>query len=272
LWLGVATRTGLVFTAALSETAGRFDRSSPLPRPTSLSDALQDTLSGAVIVFDLDGTLVDTAPDLVGALNLVLAQENLPSLPLDECRTMIGHGARALIARGFAAVGAPIDEPRMDALEARFIDFYVARIAAESRPFPGALEAMDVLAAAGAKLAVCTNKRTSLSLALLDALNLTTRFAAIVGGDAVTEMKPAACHLLTTIARAGGDPRRAVMVGDAGTDAGAARAAGTPLVLVSFGYNDVPVADLKADILIDHFDQLPGACERLLSAGLSAPA
>jgi phosphoglycolate phosphatase len=222
-------------------------------------------LAGATIVFDLDGTLVDTAPDLVSTLNLLLAREGIAALPLGDARDMIGQGARALIARGFAAAGAPLDERKLSALFVDFIDHYLAHIADRSRPFPGVLAAMDSLAAEGARLAVCTNKRTDLSVALLDALDLTRRFAAIVGADAAPAAKPAAAHLITTIERAGGSVERAVMVGDSTSDAGTARAAGVPLVLVSFGYTDTPARELGADVLIDHFDELPAACRQLLA-------
>jgi phosphoglycolate phosphatase len=222
-------------------------------------------LSDAVIVFDLDGTLIDSAPDLVATLNLLLAREGLATLPLAEVREMIGRGARALIARGFAAAGEPLDEAKLSALFTEFIAHYLAHIADESRPFPGVLAALDVLDAQGARLAVCTNKRTDLSVALLDALGLAHRFAAIVGADAAPAPKPAAAHLVTTIERAGGRLGRAVMVGDSASDAGAARAAGVPLVLVSFGYTDVPAHDLSPDVLIDRFDDLPAACGRLLA-------
>ena len=221
-------------------------------------------LAGATIVFDLDGTLIETAPDLVGTLNVLLAREGIAPLPLASARTMIGQGARALIARGFAAAGAPLGEPKLSALFVDFIAHYLAHIADQSRPFPGLLGALDGLEAEGARLAVCTNKRTDLSVALLDALGLSHRFAAIVGGDAVAAQKPAAAHLTATIERAGGTVGRAVMVGDSASDAGAARAAGVPLVLVSFGYTDVPARELGADILIDHFDELGPACRRLL--------
>ena len=222
-------------------------------------------LAGATIVFDLDGTLVETAPDLVGTLNVLLQREGIAILPLAEARDMIGQGARALISRGFAAAGAPLSDAHLSRLFDDFIGHYRAHIADESRPFPGLLQALDTLAAEGAILSVCTNKRTDLSLALLDALGMTQRFAAVVGGDAVPAQKPAAVHLLTAIERAGGDPVRAVMVGDSTSDAGAARAAGTSLVLVSFGYSDIPAAELGADVLIDHFNELVPACRRLLT-------
>jgi len=224
-----------------------------------------DSLAGAVIVFDLDGTLVDTAPDLVGALNTVLREQGLPALPLAQARVMVGRGARALIEQGFAAAGAPLDPARAAALVEQFIAAYLARIADESRPFDGVLAALDQLAAAGATLAVCTNKRTDLSLALLDALNMTDRFAAVIGADRAPAPKPDASHLLTAIAAAGGRPARAIMVGDSASDIGAARAARVPSVLVSFGYTEIPPADLGADLMIDRFDELAGAAARLLN-------
>ncbi len=223
-------------------------------------------LAGATIVFDLDGTLVETAPDLLGTLNHLLAREGVSPLTLEQGRSLIGQGAKALLSRGFAAAGEPLEAARLDRLFEDFIVYYLAHIADESRPFAGVIAAMDALEAAGARLAVCTNKRTDLSVALLDALGLTGRFAAIVGGDAAPAQKPDARHLLTTIDRAGGDPAKAVMIGDSISDAMAARNAGVPLVLVSFGYTDTPARDLDPDILIDHFDELPAACARLLAA------
>ena len=222
-------------------------------------------LAGATIVFDLDGTLVDTAPDLVGALNVLLAREGLPTLPLAEVRVMIGQGARALITRGFAAAGAPLDEARLSALFGDFIVHYRAHIADESRPFPGIVDALDVLAGAGAGLAVCTNKPTDLSLALLDALGMTGRFAAVVGPDAAPAPKPDPRHLQTAIAAVGGSDDFALMVGDSASDIGAARAANVRSVVVSFGYTEIPAADLGADHLIDHFDELAPLAARLLA-------
>jgi phosphoglycolate phosphatase len=227
-------------------------------------------LGGATIVFDLDGTLVETAPDLMGTLNVLLEREGIAPLPLSKARSLIGAGAKALLARGFAVAGQPLEEPRLSALFEDFIAHYLAHIADESRPFEGVIAAMDLLEAQGARLAVCTNKRTDLSLALLDALGLTERFAAVVGGDAAPAQKPDPRHLVTTIERAGGRVDRAVMVGDSASDARAAQSAGVPLVLVSFGYTDVPAQDLGPDVLIDHFDDLPAACAQLLAT--TAPA
>lgn len=225
-----------------------------------------DGLEGAVIAFDLDGTLVDTAPDLIGTLNVLLRDEGLPPLPLDDARPFIGRGARWMIERGFEAAGEHLHPARTQALFDRFIIHYRDHIADESRPFPGCEAALDDLRAAGAKLVVCTNKLTGLSVALLDALGLSGRFEAVIGADAAPAIKPDARHLQAAVDAVGGDIARTVMVGDAATDAGAARNAGAHLVLVSFGYTETPAAALDPDILIDRFDQLPPACARLLSA------
>jgi phosphoglycolate phosphatase len=162
-------------------------------------------------------------------------------------------------------VGAPVPDDRIDVLFDRFIAHYEGRIADESTIFPGVLEALDTLRAAGARLAVCTNKRTGLSVQLLETLGFAALFDAIVGADSAPAAKPDPRHLTTAIAEAGGDVARAVMVGDSISDAGAARAARTPLVLVSFGYTETPAAELGADILIDHYDQLVSACASLLA-------
>jgi phosphoglycolate phosphatase len=223
-------------------------------------------LSGAAIAFDLDGTLVDTAHDLVGTLNWLLKEEGVAPLSLAEARPFIGRGARWMIERGFQAAEAPLTAAQVQPLFDRFIARYEAHIADESRPFPGCVAALEALKADGARLAVCTNKLTGLSQRLLDALDLTRLFDAVIGSDSTPAIKPDPRHLQTAIAAAGGDMARAIMVGDAATDAGAARAAGAPLILVSFGYTEVPARDLDPDILIDHFDQLPDACARLLGA------
>jgi len=223
------------------------------------------SLQGAVIAFDLDGTLVDTAPDLIGALNAVLAGEGLAPVPLASARNLVGRGARALIERGFAQAGVALPEARIPGLMERFIAIYLDRIAHESVAFEGLEAALDRLAAAGARLAVCTNKPTNLSLALLDALKLATRFAAILGPDQVAH-KPDPRLLLLAIERAGGSAGRALFVGDSMIDQATARAAGTPIVGVTFGYAEEPLLSTDFDALIDHYDDLAGAAERLLGA------
>jgi phosphoglycolate phosphatase len=223
-------------------------------------------LAGAVIAFDLDGTLVDTAHDLVGTLNWLLKAEGLAPLPLSEARPFIGRGARWLIERGFTAANAPLKPTEVQPLFDRFLEHYADHIADESRPFPGCVAALETLKAEGARLVVCTNKLSGLSENLLDALDMSRLFEAVIGADRTPAIKPDPRHLLTAIAEVGGDRKRAIMVGDAGTDAGAAIAAKVPLILVSFGYTETPVAQLGADIVIDHYGELPDACERLLGA------
>ena len=221
-------------------------------------------LNGAVIVFDLDGTLVDTAPDLMGTLNTVLGEEGLPPLPYEMAPLLVGRGAKVMLERGFAADGQPLDEPEASRLFDRYIEVYLGRIADHSRPFPGVLDALDRLEAEGAILAVCTNKRTDLSLAVMNALDLTKRFKVIVGPDMALRPKPDASHLLRTVELAGGDPKRTVMVGDSINDVLAAKNAEIPVVVVTFGYTDVPAKDLGGDALIDRFDELDAAVAKLL--------
>jgi phosphoglycolate phosphatase len=223
-------------------------------------------LSGVVVAFDLDGTLVDTAPDLIGTLNHLLVEDGLPMLSLDRARPFIGHGARHLIRLGFQAAGQALHPNRLEQMFERFIPHYRGRIAEESRPFPGCEAALDALAAQGATLCVCTNKPSDLSELVLGQLGLAWRFAAIVGPDRAPAPKPDAAHMRAAVAAAGGDIGRAILVGDSGTDAGAARAAGTGLILVEFGYTEIPVRDLNADAVIAHYDELPAACLRLMGA------
>jgi phosphoglycolate phosphatase len=230
-----------------------------------------DVLNGATIAFDLDGTLVDTAPDLVGTLNLLLAQEGVPVLAMDEARPLIGHGARRLIERGFEVHGRRVPEAQMDGLFLRFIDHYQDHSADLSRPFPGVAESLTALKSAGARLSVCTNKLTGLSIPILERLDLARFFDSVIGADTAPAPKPDARHLIHAVETAGGRIEQAVMVGDAATDAGAARAAGVPLVLVSFGYTEIPAAELGPDILIHHYDDLLESCVTLLTA-CGAPA
>jgi len=221
-------------------------------------------ISARTVVFDLDGTLVDTAPELSNALNFVLGREGLPPVPLESARNMIGAGARRLIERGLELEGRSVSLEDMTRLTADFIDYYAAHIADASRPFDGLENALDDLQTLGYRFAVCTNKLEWLSKLLLDQLGLSSRFSAICGADTFGISKPDPAILQQTIARAGGDLSSAIMVGDAGPDIGVARRAGVPVIGVGFGYTAVPIADLKPDRLINHLRELPAAVQSLM--------
>jgi phosphoglycolate phosphatase len=221
-------------------------------------------ISNRIVVFDLDGTLVDTAPDLIGALNFILKREGLPPVPLKSARTLIGAGVRRLLERGLEVDGRHASVEDINRLTEDFIDYYAAHIADASRPFDGLESALDDLEAQGYRFAVCTNKLEGLSKLLLDRLGLSGRFAAICGADTFGVSKPDPAILQQTVARAGGQLSAAIMVGDAGPDIGVARRAGIPVIGVEFGYTEVPIADLKPDRLIGHMRELPAAVEALM--------
>jgi phosphoglycolate phosphatase len=220
-------------------------------------------LTDWTIAFDLDGTLIETAPDLVGALNMVLGEQGLKPIAYQEARVMVGHGAKVMIERGYAATGLPLSAETSPALVARFVEVYRARIAEESRPFPGCLEALAALKAAGATLVVATNKRTDLAVALLDALDMSRFFTTVVGADLAPAAKPDARHILFAIEEADGDPDMAIMVGDSATDVNAARNAGVPVIAVTFGYTDTPASELGADSVLDRYEDLIDAVAKI---------
>ena len=227
--------------------------------------AIKRDLDGWTVAFDLDGTLVDSAPDLIGTLNRMLADYDLPPRPLAAARHLVGHGAMALLRDGFLEAGAAWDEARAPGLFDRFIKDYREHIADESRVFDGVIEALDRLAARGAILCVATNKRTDLSVALIDALGLSRHFAFVAGPDAVDAKKPDGAHIRRAVQRAGGDPARAIMVGDSTTDTRAAKDAGVPCVVVGFGYNDVPRSELGGDVTIDDYGALNDVVSALIA-------
>jgi phosphoglycolate phosphatase len=218
-------------------------------------------LKDATIVFDLDGTLVDTAPDLTNALNHALAKAGQAPVSAATVRSLVGLGASVMIEEGLRRAGVTGD---LEAMLGDFLVHYEANIAAESRPFPGAVEALDRLAAEGAKLAVCTNKREYLSRRLLQELELDRYFGAIAGRDTFRVAKPDPGHLTGAIRLAGGEPSRAVMVGDSGVDLMTAKAASVPMVMVSFGYASEPVPGASPAAVIDHFDALHASLLSLL--------
>lgn len=230
-----------------------------------MSPAPPRDLDGWTVAFDLDGTLVDSAPDLIGTLNRMLVEHDLPQVPLSAARHLVGHGAGALLRHGFAEAGATWDEARSPELFDRFIADYLDHIADESRAFDGVVEALDRLTARGAILCVATNKRTDLSVALIEALGLTRHFAFVAGPDAVSAKKPDGAHIREAVQKAGGDPDRAIMVGDSATDTGAARKAGTPCIVVSFGYTEIAPADLGGDVVIESYAALNEAVSALAS-------
>jgi phosphoglycolate phosphatase len=219
-----------------------------------------------VLIFDLDGTLAETAGDLIGTLNRILARENLGALPLASARGLLGAGARALIARGFLQAGRSLPPEKLQQLFLDFLDHYNAHIADNSWLFPGVPAALDWAAGAGYKLAVCTNKLERSSHLLLGALGVADRFAFVCGQDTFGVAKPDPTPLLETIARVGGDPSRSIMVGDSRTDIDTARAAQVPVIAVDFGYTDVPIGELNPDRVISHFDEFPAAVASIHAA------
>lgn len=209
------------------------------------------------IIFDLDGTLVDTAPDLHGALSAALAGAGRPDLPLAAVRPMIGDGAAKLVERGLTATGGVPGPAALAAGIDAFMAHYARHLADLSRPYPGVVDCLERFRQAGALLGVCTNKPYGFSVDLLDQLDLGHYFAAVLGGDSLDVRKPDAGHLDATRHAMGAAESAAVMVGDSANDVAVARAAGLPVVAVSFGYTAIPAAELGADAVIDTFAELP---------------
>ena len=219
-------------------------------------------LNGYTIVFDLDGTLVDTAPDLVRALNVCMQGSGVDPISTDAVRTLVGQGARALIERAFAFGKI---KPKTEDVDARLVHFladYSANIAEVSAVFDGAIESMNALKDAGARLSICTNKPEMLTHKLLDAFALKPYFDAVVCPENVNAKKPDAEHVLAAITP--NSPDKALMVGDSIADLGSARAAGIPAILMSHGYSIPPASELGADRVLDHFSDLNDAIYTLL--------
>jgi phosphoglycolate phosphatase len=207
------------------------------------------------VIFDLDGTLVDTAPDLTHATNHVLESEQMPTVTAAAGRSMVGLGGRMLLKRGFASHGVELDPERLERLYARFIEYYSANICVSSVAFPGAVALLERCAAAGLKVGICTNKPEALSVQLMAALGMAGHFGAIVGADTAAKPKPDPAPYFETL-RQLGVSGPSLMVGDSETDILTARAAGVPVVGVSFGYTPRPVAEFGPDHVIGHFDEL----------------
>lgn len=217
------------------------------------------------LVFDLDGTLVDTARDLMETLNVILAREGVEPFPVEAAHGLLGAGARALIERGLAAAGKSVSPERMEVLFRDFLAHYGEHLHDNSNPYPGVRDALADFQRKGYRQAVCTNKMQNHSHLLLERLALKPYFAAVAGRDTFPFFKPDPRHLTETILAAGGVATHAIMVGDSRTDADTARHAGLPAILVSFGYTDVPAQTLGAEIVIDHFDDLGDAVQEISS-------
>ena len=214
-------------------------------------------------IFDLDGTLADTVPDLHRLLGELLAAEGLGAPSPAAVRGMVGDGVRALIGRAMAAIGQPADDPALDRLYARFMARYVATPCRLTALYPNVEGALRQLAADGFALGVCTNKPQRVSELILEGLGVMRYFGAVVGGDALPVRKPDPAPLALLLERLGVDREGAVMVGDSRNDLATARAAGIPCVLVGFGYSDVPARDLGANAVVDDFADLGCAIQRL---------
>jgi phosphoglycolate phosphatase len=207
------------------------------------------------LIFDLDGTLVDTAPDLHAATNHVLASIDRPPVTMTQLRAFVGHGAMKLIERGVEATGGPVDQATLKKLHGDFLSYYGENISAHSTVFEGLVQVLDQAQQAGLKLGVCTNKVEALSLKLLTELGLMPRFGSLVGGDTLPVLKPDPAPLITAATRLGVDPLHAMMVGDSETDIRTAQNAGLPVLAVSFGYTPQHVRAFNPTHIIDHYDE-----------------
>ncbi|MCH8202418.1 MAG: phosphoglycolate phosphatase [Proteobacteria bacterium] len=208
------------------------------------------------IILDLDGTLVDTAPDLTSALNHVLASAGREAVALEEVRHMVGFGARAMIFKGLDHTGGRLPEVQIEFLHRRFLDYYKHNICAYSLPYPGAVAILEAFKAAGKALGICTNKPTALAEQLLEELGLDDYFGAVVGGDAVTASKPDPEHLAAVIDSLEGRRKTSLFIGDSEVDLLAGQALGVPVFLMTHGYSQHSLNGLGADLLLDNFNEL----------------
>jgi phosphoglycolate phosphatase len=222
-------------------------------------------MTSPALVFDLDGTLVDTAPDLLGALNAVLVREGRRSVDLADLRHLVGHGARAMLAEAMRMTGEPATPERLTGLMDAFILHYRGHIAEESRPFPGVEATLESLAAGGARMGVLTNKPEELTNLLMPALNLARFFRAIHGAGRLAVAKPDPLVFRHVLEEMGGVGTGAVMIGDSATDVATARAAGVPVIVLSYGYTPVPANELGADRVTDDFRDVPRLVQELLA-------
>ena len=221
------------------------------------------------ILWDLDGTLIDSAGDLAFALNRLLAEHGLASLAEESVRGMVGDGAARLVERGFAAAGKPIDNDSRDDALRQFLHLYGENPVRSTRTFDGALEVMKALSRAGCVHGVCTNKPAAITATILDRLGLARWIRAVVGGDSTPYKKPHPAPLLYCLDELGAGGLPALVVGDSENDLLAARAARLPVIVVTFGYSRKPVQDLGADALVERLEQIPQVLSELPSFALT---
>lgn len=219
------------------------------------------------VVFDLDGTLVDSVADLAASLNAVLERQGLRAHTLDEVRRMIGGGVKVLLQRAHKAQGHTLDDHAAAPLAETFLDHYRPRATETTVLYPGAVELIEDLVRGGTKLAICTNKPTDISVAILETLGIDHHFGAIVGAEEGQPRKPDPAALRLALERLGAAPHEAVMIGDSGADVGCARALGVPVIVVGYGYTQTPPEALGADALIAHLGEAQAAIARLAPAG-----
>lgn len=216
------------------------------------------------LIFDLDGTLVDTAPDLHAATNHVLSTLKRRPISLEQVRSFVGHGARALIARGCEATGDPVDPRAIETLYQEFVIHYAANIASNSKPYPGLLSLLDRCKMHGLVLGVCTNKLESLSVRLLEALDMSKYFGAVVGPDTIGVAKPDPRPYAETLSRMGRANAPSLMFGDSETDIRTGQNAGVPVIAVTFGYTPQHVSAFGPTHMIDHYDEAWPLLQRYL--------
>ncbi|TAJ33186.1 MAG: HAD family hydrolase [Reyranella sp.] len=219
------------------------------------------------VVYDLDGTLIDSAKDMQLAVSNVLADHGLPAVTEDDLRDFMGQGSKVTMGKAFSKYGRTLDDTTLTAVTAEFVRYYEADPISHTTAFVGVPEVVARFHRMGLKQGVCTNKFEKPSRIILEHLKLMPPISDVAGADSFPVRKPDPRHILMLIERMGGDPRRAVMIGDSTHDAEAARAAGIPSVLVSWGYTSKPASELGADAVIDRFDALPAALEKLAAAG-----
>ncbi len=227
-------------------------------------------LRGATIVFDLDGTMIDTAPDLIHAANHALELNGMARVETRIIQPAVGYGARAMIKAAMVELGRPPSDDELTRMTEQFVLYYAENILVDSKPFPGLIDAMHAQRADGALRAVCPIKREALAKKLLAGLKIDGSFQAIAGRDTFPKCKPDPAHVLETIRLAGGDAGRAVMIGDSSADSLSAQGAGVPFIGVSFGYGESPIEVLKPDAVINSFAELVPALHRLLGKGDAA--